>query len=184
MRRDRDRHLRALGRLLEGQRDRGLEVLAALGRPASCASGRRRLLKIPDRMSENEPKSVAVAPPAAAAAGAAERVAAGEDGAAAVVLLALLGIAQGVVGLGDRLEALLGPGVLVGVRVVLPGQLAVRLLDLLLGGLLVDPEGLVVVGTARHRYRDLQSPWPERASARARALMPPPPHARAAAPRR
>ena len=109
-------------------------------------------LKIPDRMSENEPKSAAVAPPPAAAGAAAEGVAAGEHGAAAVVLLALVRIAEHVVGLGDRLEALLGPLIGVRVRVVLARELAVRLLDVLLGGLLVDPERLVVILGLRHRY--------------------------------
>ena len=97
---DRDRHLRALDRLLEGQRDRRLEVAAALGRRLRArAARRRRVLKMPDRMSENEPKSAAVAPPPAAAA--AERVGAAEHRAAAVVLLALLRVAEDVVGLGD-----------------------------------------------------------------------------------
>ena len=88
--------------------------------------------------------------------------------AAAVVALALLGIAEDVVGLGDLLEALLGAGLLVRVRVVLAGELAVRLLDVLLGGLLVDPEDLVVVA------------W----RAIGRLSTPPPRRARAAAPRR
>ena len=75
--------------------------------------------------------------------------AAREDRAAAVVLLALLGIRQDVVGLGDLLEALLGRGVpRVAVRVVLARELAVGLLDVVGRGLLVDPEDLVVVACA------------------------------------
>ena len=77
---------------------------------------------------------------------------AAEDAAAAVVALALLGIAEDVVGLGDLLEALLGAGVLVRVRVVLARELAVGLLDLVLRGLAVDAQRLVVVTRARHGY--------------------------------
>ncbi len=70
---------------------------------------------------------------------------------AGVVLLALLGIAEHVVGLGDLLEARLRLLVVrVAVGVVLTRELAVGLLDLLGGRLLVDPERLVVVGTRCH----------------------------------
>src|SRR6185503_10393634 len=92
------------------------------------------------------------AAPGPAAGGAPEGIAAGEHRAAPVVLLALVRIAEHVVGLGDRLEALLGPRVGVRVRVVLARELAVGLLDVLLGGLLVDPQRLVVVLDLRHRY--------------------------------
>ena len=58
---------------------------------------------------------------------------------ARVVLLALLGVGERVVGGGDLLELLLRRGVVgVAVRVVLARQLAVRLLDLLVGRLLRD----------------------------------------------
>ena len=62
-----------------------------------------------------------------------------------VVLLALLGVAEDVVGVRDLLEALLCARVLVGVRVVPAGELAIRLLDLVLRRLLVDAEHLVEV---------------------------------------
>src|SRR5262249_58619886 len=63
-----------------------------------------------------------------------------------VVLGASLRIGQDVVGLGDLLESLLRLGVaLVGVRVVLARELAVRLLDLLGRRTLTDPESLVIV---------------------------------------
>src|SRR5207248_2023598 len=76
---------------------------------------------------------------------------AGERAAAAVVLLALLGIREHIVGLRDLLEALLRSLVArVAVRVVLARQLAVSLLDLLIGGALAYPEGLVVVGPGCH----------------------------------
>jgi hypothetical protein len=145
---DRDRDLGAGQRLLEGQRDGGLEVLAALrrGLGAGAAVGGR----VEDVAEDVAP---AAGRGAATAAGAApEGIAAGEDGAAAVVLLALLGVAEDVVGLRDLLKALFGAGVGVRVRVVLARELAVRLLDVLLGGLLVDPEGPVVVRTAGHGY--------------------------------
>src|SRR3954454_7629877 len=146
MGRHRDRDLRPGQRLLERQRDRGLEVAPALGGRLGprAAVGRRA-----EEVGED------VAPAAAGRAArstAAERRAAREHRAAAVVALALLRIAQGVVGLGDRLEALLGPGLLVRVRVVLARELAVGLLDVLLGGLLVDPQGLVMVWGPGHGY--------------------------------
>ena len=60
-----------------------------------------------------------------------------------VVLLALLGIAQDLIGRGDLLEAILRTGV--GVRVVLLGQLAVRTREVLLGHVLWNAQDLVVV---------------------------------------
>ena len=60
----RHRHLRALDRLVERQRDRRSPGRARARWPACArAARRRRVLKMPDRMSENEPKSAAVAPP-------------------------------------------------------------------------------------------------------------------------
>ena len=90
-------------------------------------------------MSLNEPGvEAAAAPPAAALR---ERV---EP--AAVVLLALVGVAEDVVGGLDLLEALLGLGVVrVAVGVVLADELAVRLLDLVGRRLLVDAQDLVEV---------------------------------------
>ena len=68
--------------------------------------------------------------PAAAAAGRERPEAAAGRRAQLVVLLALLGVADDVVGLGDRLEAVLGGLVArVGVGVVRTGELAVGLLD-------------------------------------------------------
>src|SRR6266540_7048012 len=62
-----------------------------------------------------------------------------------VVALALLGIGEDLVGLVDLLEALLSFGTLVDVRVMLPREAAVCLLDLLGARVLRDAEGLVVV---------------------------------------
>src|SRR5205814_4083551 len=62
-----------------------------------------------------------------------------------VVPLALLGIAEDLVGLIDLLEALLGLRLLVDVRVVLARQLPVGLLDVDGRGVLGNAKGLVVV---------------------------------------
>src|SRR6185295_2749513 len=62
-----------------------------------------------------------------------------------VVLLALLRILQDLVGLADLLELELGLGVLVHVRVVLARQLPVRLLNVLLAGVFLDPQRRVIV---------------------------------------
>src|SRR3954470_7000300 len=67
-------------------------------------------------------------------------------GAELVVLAALVGVAEHLVGFVDLLEARFGhlvPGV--HVRVVLAGQLAVGLLDLLVGGRLGEPQRRVIV---------------------------------------
>ena len=160
-RRDAQRHLRAVDRLLERDRDRRLQVLAALRpRPArrlrtrtrTAATARGTALAAPEDVVEDvlEPAEVARGEPAAGAAatGAAGPAAAHAEDPAAVVLLALVGIADQVVGRLDLLEALLGRGITrVVVRVVLAHQPAVRLLDLVLGRLPIDPEDLV--GVAR-----------------------------------
>src|SRR2546430_10978250 len=65
-------------------------------------------------------------------------------GAEGVVLLALLWIGENVVGALDLLEALLGGGIpRIAVRVVLPGELAVGLLDLVGRRTLRHPKNLV-----------------------------------------
>src|SRR5207244_2581144 len=81
------------------------------------------------------------------------RVEAGaEDPAAGVVALALVGVRQDRVGLLDLLEPLLRRRVArVLVRVVLARELAVGLLDLLVGGLLVDAERLVGIPDRGHQ---------------------------------
>jgi hypothetical protein len=68
----------------------------------------------------------------------------------AVVGLALLGVGEHLVGLGRRLELLLGLGVVgVDVGVQLAGETAEGALHLRLGGAALDAEDLVVV--AWHR---------------------------------
>ena len=105
-RRDRERDLGALDRLVERDRDLGLEVAPALGRGARAR--RRRpggaARGAAEEVGEMSPKPPASKPPGKplGAAG----LAAAEERAepAAVVLLALLGIAEDVVGRRDLLE--------------------------------------------------------------------------------
>src|SRR5262249_15820690 len=69
-----------------------------------------------------------------------------EQGARVVVLLALLGVGQDVVRLGDLLEPLLRLGVaLIGIGVILASKLPVGLLDLVRGRGLGDAQSLVIV---------------------------------------
>ena len=116
------------------------------------------------RRSASWPRSRRDRGPAAAAAAAEERledvaeaaeVAAAEAAALAaqVVLLALFRVAEHVVGVRDRLEPLgcLGPRVHVGVQ--LPGEAAVRLLDLVGGGIAGDAEDFVVVSHGGLSFR-------------------------------
>ena len=149
-RRDRhgDRHLRALHRLVERNVDLGLEVAAALRPVARAPPGAGRAGA--EQVGEDVPD-----PAEAAESGCARperaRVEAAEDPATRVVLLALLGVGQDRVGLLDLLEPLLGALVaLVAVGVVLARELAVGLLDLVLGGLLVDAEDLVGILDGGH----------------------------------
>ncbi len=74
--------------------------------------------------------------------------------AVAVVPLALGLVGEDFVGFGGFLELLLGLGVAgVFVRMELQGELPVRLLDLFLGGVALDPEDFIIVtfrGGHRH----------------------------------
>ena len=68
-----------------------------------------------------------------------------------IVALALVGVTQHVIGLGQLLELLLGlliPGVLIGV--VLDGELAIGLLQLVGRSALAHPEYLVVISLCCH----------------------------------
>jgi hypothetical protein len=151
-RRDGERDLRALDRLLEGDADLGLQVATLLGAfasPSGAAAGRGPAA---EQVGEDVAEAAGERPRIEAAEAA--RPAAGRERArAAVVLLALLGIGQDVVRLGDLLEALLRLLVpLVRVGVVLPRELAVALLDLIRRRVLGDAQGLVVVGPPSHGY--------------------------------
>src|SRR5947209_6257039 len=142
-----DRDLGPVDRLLEGDRDLGLQVAAALGGPLALGAPAARA---PEQVGQDVAKGRGVE--SAAAKPAAGERPAGERPRAAVVLLALLGVAEHVVGLGDLLEArlrLLIAGVAIGV--VLARELAVGLLDLIGRGLLVHPQGGVKVLAGGHR---------------------------------
>src|SRR4051794_30100842 len=145
------RHLRALHGLVERDVHLGLEVAAALG-PAAHA-GTTRTASAEEVGEDVREAAREAAGPAGAAAPEGARIEAAEDPAAGVIALALLRVGQDRVGLLHLLEALLRGGVVrVAVRVVLPGQLAVGLLDLVVGRLLVDAERLVWIPDRRHGY--------------------------------
>src|ERR1022692_2829547 len=94
-----------------------------------------------DHVPEGEP-----ADPALGASATRRTEPAAEEGTGLVILLAPLLVGQHGVCLGDLLESLLRRRVaLVRVRVVLAGELAVRLLDLVGGGGLGDAQDLVIV---------------------------------------
>src|SRR5262249_1630116 len=112
-RRHRDRHLRAPHRLVEADRHFGLAVPPALGplAPAAPLAG-SATEQVAEQVGDVEVRREATARLAGAA------TATHPEQAAAVVLLALVGVAQHVVGRRDLLEALLGlrvPRVAVGV---------------------------------------------------------------------
>jgi hypothetical protein len=117
---------------------------------AGAALGRAPAEQV--RQDVAEVAGVEAAEAALARAGAGARASAGaEEDAAAVVLLALVGVAQDVVGRLDLLEALLGRGVVrVAVRVVLAGQFAVGLLDVVGRRLAVDAQDRIWI-SLRHR---------------------------------
>src|SRR5690606_11894007 len=89
-------------------------------------------------------------------------VLAGAEAAEIVVGGALLLVAQRLVGLGDLLETLLRVRLLGDVRVVLAGEAAVGLLDLVLGGAALDAEDLVVVLVLHFRWLTTVTSLPSR----------------------
>src|SRR5690606_14574158 len=161
-----DRGGDALDRVVEVEVQLGFEVLAAVGPGAA-----RRARRPPPTAAEQTAEEIAeiLDPEACGArtgAGAtrpAEHAAGGPEPANLVVLLALLGVADHVVGGGHLLEALLGgPVARVVVRVVAARQLAIRALDVLLGGGLAHPEDPVVVllePLALRRHRPVPCPF-------------------------
>src|SRR5581483_1506747 len=167
------RDLGTLHRLIEAQRDLGLQIAAArrgatASDPASSAGSGTATAR-----SEEVGEDIAHATETASE-GAGVEPAAGhvepEWSRTTVILLALLGVGKNVVGLGDLLEPLfrfLVAGVAVGV--VLARQPAVGLLYLGLRGVLANPEDFVVVGSCGHDLRLLTPLQPRgRAAARSR----------------
>src|SRR5690606_33153011 len=138
----------AAGGVLERQVQLGLEVAPPVG--AGAPAGPRARAGAAEQATEDVAEVAQVLEPEAAGpcagAPAGETCAHGPEAADLVVLLALLGVADHVVGGRDLLEALLGGLVArVGVGVVLARELPVGVLDLLLGGGLADPEDSVVI---------------------------------------
>src|SRR5205085_7861912 len=136
----RERDLRSGHGLVECERHLGLQVTSALlrARPA-CTGARARAAgsaaataaaeKVRQDVAETSTEGARIEP-----TGHSESA---ERAGSTVVGLALLRIGQDVMRLGDLLEALLRLLVArVAVRVILTRKLAVRLLDLLLGGAL------------------------------------------------
>jgi hypothetical protein len=145
--------LRAAIRILERQAHRDLVILArnrAIGaaRPAASASASRKALEEIREVEvvEGEAAFGALGAELALPIGRrAEILARLEPAAELVVRGALLGILEGLVRLRDLLEFLLGPGLLVHVRVVLLCELAIRLLDVVRARRPLDAEDCVVV---------------------------------------
>src|SRR5204863_7184318 len=122
-----DGHLRALHRLLERDVDIRFEISPALGTRSAARAGAAGA----EQVGEDVADPAEAAEAATAAAEGVRVEARAEDPAARVVALALVGVGQDGVRLLDLLEALLGRRVArVLVRVVLPRELAVGLLDL------------------------------------------------------
>ncbi len=151
---DGDAHLHALEGVLEGDAHTRLEVVSPR-RPASLAPAGAAA----EHAAEEIAQVAEVELLEANATGASAPVRSGEPpparGAERVVGAALLGVGEQVVGGLDLLELLLGTVVArVSVRVVLARELAVGLLDLVVGRVLRDAEHLVGAGhlraTAQH----------------------------------
>src|ERR1019366_5350907 len=129
----------------ERQVQRGLHVGAA--RRSPC--GRRGPSPVAEQTAEEIAQISHILHAERAAAGRARPEAAPESAgyrpllADFVVFLALVGVAQHVIGRADLLEAFLRTRI--GIRVILLGQLSIGARDLLVGGPRNDPEHLVVV---------------------------------------
>ena len=153
--RQRDRHLAPERR----DPERHLDRPSRASRRAAPPGGRPRP-KIDEKMSPSPPKSPKSnpstsksgprpPPPGRAPPPGADRAAAAVERAEPphlIVLLPLVGVGQHAVRLGDLLEALGGRRVVgVGVGVVLLGEPAIGLLDLVLAGRVGDAEDLIEV---------------------------------------
>jgi hypothetical protein len=144
-----------------GRPERDLdEVLDVLATALGLWPFRRALAEVEDRAEQvAQPPTVtqvleAESPRLGSAAGrAASPEAEAAEAPHLIVLLALIVVRQDTVGLGDLLEPLGRHGVIrVGIRMILLGQLAVSLLELVGSGFVADAENLVVVlGPRRHQ---------------------------------
>src|SRR5581483_3016618 len=192
---DGQRRLHTPERVLEGERDLDLDVRAALPAPTAPSAAHAPAEQAAEQVAEvaelAEVEGDAFA--ARAEADAPVRRAVG------VVRPPLVRVGEDVVGGLQLLEALLGLLVArVLVRVIAARELAVRLLDLLLGGALGDAEDVVEAPTRARRHSALPPSAPRRRrgpaaargrragspSARPRSRSPrPPPTAARAAPR-
>src|SRR5215211_7029966 len=151
--------------LLEAEGDLALDVAAAPGRRLRRPAAAEQVAEqVAEAAQVLDPDPAAAGEPAAAAREAAEPAterARGQQPAGLVVLGPLLGVGQHGIGPPDLLEALLGGLVaLVGVRVVLLGELPVGLLDVgrrrVLGHAEVGVEVLLqVLGVVHPLLRDL-----------------------------
>ena len=144
------RHLNTLQRVLEGDVHLGLEIGAAL-RCKSCSLRPRcrRTAAASEEAAEEIAEIAQVEVLELRPAGAAHRAAAVRR-AERVVGLALLGVGEDVVGALDLLEARLVAAT--RVRVMLPRELAVRLLDLLGRGVLGDAQRVVQIRHSGHDH--------------------------------
>src|SRR6185437_8648927 len=115
----------------------------AAPRPAARAPGRARARRAEHGVNELAEREARRAAEASETARASTR--GGERVAAQVVHLALVRVAQHLVGLGDLLELLLRLRVGVDVRVKFPRQPTVRALDLSLRSVAANPEQRVIV---------------------------------------
>jgi hypothetical protein len=147
-----------VGRLLKIQRDAHADIGAlarrvGVGAAAAAESAEAAAEDIAEQIAQiHAPAAGKSVEPAAEAAALARAVGGVHAGKAELIVLgALVGIAEDLVGLVDLLEFFLGflvAGVIV--RVILQGQLAVRLFDLLGAGALGDAQHLIVVSFFCH----------------------------------
>src|SRR4249919_979186 len=133
--------LRSVHRLVEAEADLGFQVA-----PASLLRLRPPAPAAAEEVGEDVADVEAARATAERTPAAGRAAEAAEHAPARVVLLALLGVREHVVGALNLLEALLRLGVVgVAVGVVSPGELPVRLLDLLVGRPLGDAQNFVEI---------------------------------------
>ena len=145
---DRDLLAAAECGLLKGDREPHAQALALL-RGVALPRAAAEAEAAAEDVAEDVPEVAEAAEAAAAEAGV------GIKGRKAVLVVArlLVRVGQHLIGLADLLEALLaGLVARMQVGVVFLGELAVRLLDLVVRGALAQAEHLIVVSFFRHKY--------------------------------